>query len=208
MRKTGVLAIAIFLAAAGWTHASIRVGVMGGYALTPDKNYGEAVAYGVSVGLDLGKYFCVELSGLRFQYPVTTATTEGLSKGSLATLPVELSLKARFSSGGLAPYLSVGAGYYLNHFSLDSTVASGWEKVGFEITEKVDNVVGFHAAAGLELALSPTAAVCLEVRYCFARPNGSWQISDTGSGQVIAGDLKNLNLDSIIFNLGFAFSFK
>jgi len=209
MKRVTLSAFLFILGAAGWCQAAVHIGILGGYALATEKNYGQAFAYGASLTFDLHKNFAIELRGVRFQYSVE-GSADGLSKGTLAVLPLEIGLKGQFPLPGeqFTPFIVLGAGYSIHQFSLDSQVTGNWESIGFRITEKLNNAVVYHIGTGLEIALGRSVALVLEARFRIIQSQGSWTISDLVGNQETSGDLINLNQNSIVFGLGLQFSLR
>jgi opacity protein-like surface antigen len=132
-----------------------------------------------------------------------------LSKGKLTTMPLQLSLMGRFPVGRkLTPYVLAGVSYFLNSFTLDSSIASDWKTLGFTLTEKVDKVFGFHFGGGLELALGKKLSAAIDVRYCLAKAKGSWSMQDDRSSAETSGTLSDLKLDTMVFAAGLKYFFK
>jgi len=209
MKRAALSAILLMIITVGSSQADIHFSILGGYALPTQKNYARAFAYGAGLSFDLHRYFAIELSGIRFETSVAGAE-DGLSKGTLAVLPLEVSLKGQFplSGGRLTPYFAVGAGYSFYQFSLDPQIVANWEKVGFRITEKLDNAIGFHFGAGLEVALNASLALVFDAKYRFAEANAAWTMTDQTSNEAISGALEKLDQGSIVLGIGLKFSLR
>lgn len=208
MKRLLVLVLLLILLGAVSAEAEYRAGLIGGFALTPDGDYGDGPAFGLSLGVGLSKNFAVELSVLRSQFPAT-GTATGLGKGQVAVLPVELRILYRFTteSGRYAPYVAAGAGYSLTSFSLDSAMVGGWNTVGFDISETVKGGPCLSAAAGVEISMSAALVLTVEARYDLVRSKGSWQMTDRESGVAVSSTLDSLKLDSLLLGVGLKFSF-
>jgi opacity protein-like surface antigen len=209
MKRAALSAILILIIALGSSQAAIHIHILGGYALPTDKNYAQAFAYGAGLSYDLHKYFAIELSGIRYESSVV-GSVDGLSKGTLAVLPLEVSLKGQLplSGGRFTPYFAVGAGYSIYQFTLDPQIAADWEKVGFRITEKLDNSIGFHFGAGLEVALNRSLALVFDARFRFAEGNAAWTMTDQTGNEEISGNLEKLDQGSIVLGIGLKFSLR
>ena len=185
--------------------SSIRAIV--GYAMLSEENYGSGFKYGGSLCLEITKNIAIELSGIRFQSNVE-GNPEALSEGKLSIIPIQLSLKARFlMAGRFVPYVLGGGGYYLSSFALDEGIISNWDAFGFDIEEKVENAIGFHFGAGLDLFVTKNIALNADLRYCIANPKGSWTLTDQFAGIETSGSLEDLNLNSFMFGVGLKFYF-
>ncbi|MGB8951546.1 MAG: hypothetical protein WCC06_02610 [Candidatus Aminicenantales bacterium] len=188
--------------------AKVSTGILGGYALTSERNYGTGLTYGLNFCFEVSKSLAFELSGFRFQCPVNSAP-EGLSQGKLSVLPVLLSLQTRFPVNGnvYIPYIILGGGYYITHFTMDSAVSAQWEDVGFRIEEKIENAFAVHFGVGIEVFLNSKISVYFDARYGYARSNGSRTLSDSSSGEKIPETLESFNLDTLLIGMGIKFSF-
>lgn len=202
MKKIIVLAAAALLATAAPAAAGIRVGFAGGYALTPAANQGQGLALAAHVAFDLTPNLALEIGALRYQTPVT-ASTDGLSKGTLAVLPIEISLKVHFPvSSKLDLFAGAGGGVYLPHFSPDAAAVQTWTSVGFTPAENLNAAFGFHFRGGLELALGSRVGLVIETRYSSASAAGTWTLTDNRGGPSVNGKITGLSLDAIVFGLG------
>jgi opacity protein-like surface antigen len=197
-----ILAAALFFSAAVSAEAGFHIGLTGAYIRPLDKNQGGAPAYGLSVGLDLASNLSLDVSVLRYESAVT-ASTDGLSAGQLAVIPLEIGVDARFpfGDGKLAAWAGVAGGYALPQFTYDSTAASGWNAIGFTVVEKVRSGPCLGMMGGLEYALSSTSVLRLEVRYRLMKASGSWSMADRTGGLTQSGTLDNLNLDTLTLGL-------
>jgi outer membrane protein W len=192
------------------TNGSSRIGlgILGGYGLFSNSQYKGSVAVGATFLLGFSKNIAVEIAGIYLTGDVASAPAE-LSKGKLTAMPLQLSLMGRFPIGNkLTPYILAGGSYFLNSFTLDSTVADGWNAVGFTLTEKIDKTFGFHFGCGLEFAFSKTLSAAVDLRYCMAKANGNWSMKDNKSNIEDSGTLSDLNLNNMIFAFGLKYFFK
>jgi hypothetical protein len=204
MKKIVVLALAAsaFLATAAPAAAGIRIGFAGGYALALDANQGKGLALLAHISFDLAPNFALEIGALRYQTPVT-ASAAGLSKGTLAVLPIEMALKVHFPvSSKLELFAAAGGGAYVPQFNPDATATQTWASVGFTRTETLDAAFGFHFRGGLEWTVSRGVGLVLEARYATAKANGTWKLTDDRGGPSISGTITGLSLDAVVFGLG------
>jgi len=183
------------------------IGFLAGYSMPEENNYSSGLKYGGNICLGITKNISIELSGLRFQSDVE-GDPEALSKGKLSVIPIQLSIQAKFPiSSRLLPYLLGGGGYYLNRFNLDEEITDAWDALGFDLEEKVENAIGYHLGAGIDLFITKNIALNADVRYCIAKIKGSWTLTDQIIGTETSGDLEDLNLNSLIFGGGLKFYF-
>jgi len=194
----------------GFAPPMTGIGLMAGYALP--SGYGGGLAYGASFTFGFSSNFGIEIAGLRFQSavdePAAADRETALSKGKLAVMPVQISLVARFPlSPSLTPYVLAGGGYFLNKYTLDSGVQSDWEGLGFTISEKIENSIGFHFGVGLDVFMSSKLAIGAVAKYCMSTFKGSWSLTDTVSTTEATGELKDLKLKPFIVGLGLKYFF-
>jgi outer membrane protein W len=183
------------------------IGFLAGYAMPAENNYSSGLKYGGNICLGITKNISIELKGLSFQSDVE-GDPEALSKGKLSVIPIQLSIQARFPiSWRFLPYLLGGGGYYLNRFNLDQEITDAWDALGFDLEEKVENAIGYHLGAGIDLFVTRNIALNADVRYCIARIKGSWTLTDQIIGTETSGSLEDLNLNSLIFGGGLKFYF-
>ena len=183
------------------------VGFLAGYAMPTESNFSSGLKYGGNICLGITKNVSIELKGLSFQSDVE-GDPEALSKGKLSVIPIQLSVQARFPiSWRFLPYLVGGGGYYLNRFNLDKEITDAWDALGFDLEEKVENAIGYHIGAGIDLFLTKNIALNADVRYFIAKIKGSWTLTDQIIGTETSGSLEDLNLNSLIFGGGLKFYF-
>jgi len=183
------------------------IGVNAGYSITQEDNYSEGINYGGNFCLGIIEYLSLEVSGLRFQNDVE-GSFEGLSKGKLTVLPIQLSIQARLPvTRRFVPYIQGGGGYYLNSFTLDGEISDTWDALGFDVEEKIKNSFGYHFGAGLDFFITGKIAISTDFKYCIVKSKGSWSLTDQISGTVTSGDLENLNLNTMMFGVGLKFCF-
>jgi opacity protein-like surface antigen len=123
--------------------------------------------------------------------------------------PVTLSIQGRYPlNARFVPYISLGGGFYINKFTLDSGISKSWDDLGFDVSEKVKNCLGFHVGGGLDYYLTGDITVRVDVRYLLASTQGEWNQTDQISGVETSGEIKNLNLNSLVLGVGIKFQFR
>jgi outer membrane protein W len=183
------------------------VGFLAGYAMPALNNFSSGVKYGGNISLGITKNITIEIKGLSFQSDVE-GDPVALSKGKLSVMPIQLSIQARFPiAGRLHPYLLGGGGYYMNRFNLDQEIIDAWDALGFNLEEKVENAIGYHLGAGIDLFITKNIALNADAIYCIAKIKGSWTLTDQIIGTETSGVIENLNLNSLIFGGGLKFYF-
>ena len=214
MKKTVILCFMI-LSLTLFSNAAIKAGLCGGFALTNEANYGNGIAFGGHLGFELTPNIAVELRATRFSFDVTGSEIGiGLSKGTMAVMPLELNIQGRFPVGkSIIPYIALGLGYSLNSFDLDAELLDDWNAVGMTIEETVKSGLAIFAGLGLDFAIMPGPNpgqglfINLEARYMMSKTSGSWTFTDQVSKTSTGADLKDLKLDTIMFGLGFKYGF-
>jgi len=183
------------------------LGVMAGYSMLRDVHYSDEMNYGGNFCLGISKNVSIELSGLRFQNDVESSV-DGLSEGQLSVIPIQLSIQLRLPvTRYFVPYILGGGGYYLNSFALDEEIINAWDALGFDVNEKIENSIGYHAGAGFDIFITGKIALSVDVKYCLVKAKGSWSLSDQIGGTVTSGAIENLNLNTIMFGAGLKFCF-
>ncbi|MEA3421466.1 MAG: OmpW family outer membrane protein [Acidobacteriota bacterium] len=176
----------------------------------PSKSkYSEGVIYGGNICLLISKYLAIEMSGLSFQSDVEEGP-EALSAGKLSVIPISLSLQGRLPVNDfLTPYIEVGGSYFLNDFSLNDSIVSSWNNVGFDINEEVEKSIGLQVGMGLDLFISKSFIFNIDCKYFINNTNGSWELIDQVSNEKISGNLDGLDMSYIYigFGLKYLFSF-
>lgn len=202
MKNRLIVLSAIVLSLAAAARADIYLGGEGTYAFPADQPYSSRFGAGISAGWAWNSTFALEL-GLRY-WPVPVAgAIDGLSPGTLRVLPLEIALRGRWPLGScLRLGGEAGAGYAFYSFSLDESLQTGWEALGFSINESVKNGPVAHLGVGLEYALSPKMAIDIGIRYHLLRTKGEWSITDDASGATQAGTVEKLNFNAVILSVG------
>jgi len=181
------------------------LGLVGGYISTP--KCGSGPVFGGTFMLGISKNFALEIRASRFQGEVP-GEINGLSKGRLTTMPIQLSLLVRIPIGSrIVPYILGGGGYFLNDFKIDSTIASDWSAVGFTISEEIEGSAGFHFGTGLDFLLSSHVGLNADIRYSFTAAKGTWKLIDKYGVAQETGSLPDLKINPLAAGLGIRFGF-
>ncbi|HEX9901427.1 MAG TPA: outer membrane beta-barrel protein [Acidobacteriota bacterium] len=100
--------------------------------------------------------------------------------GSLSVIPISLNAVYKFDLGMVNPYISAGPAFFLGKLKIDTTIGLGdtwtyleggilWRAIDyFAIPAYVDqslNGIGFNIGAGLDVALSPSFGLTLDLAY-------------------------------------------
>ena len=191
-----------------FSNFNLGLGIDVGYAMPGDSLYSGALHYGAHVSYRLHRFLAVELSGFRFQSDVK-GDIEALSTGKLSMIPIILSIQGRYPlDARFVPYVSLGGGFYFNKFTLDTGISQSWDNLGFDVSEKIKNCLGFHVGGGLDYYLTEDIAVRVNVRYLLASTEGEWNQTDQISGVETSGEIKDLNLNSLVLGVGIKLRFR
>jgi outer membrane protein W len=183
---------------------TMGLGLEVGYILPSESNFNKIPGFGMSFFYSFSKQFRVELKGIFSSIEVQNSP-EGLSKGTLTVIPLQLSLQYRLRiSQPFFPYIGGGIGYYFNNFSPENNNA--WQALGFDVDEKVDSVFGYHFGAGIDFFFSSHIALNIDIRYCIASLTGNYIISEEMSG-ISHTDAIEVNLNHIVLGTGIKFLF-
>jgi outer membrane protein W len=178
------------------------LGLNGGYARPSESVYGGNSAFGLSFAYYLSTHFALEIGAYRTSSQVQESA-EGLSTGKFTTLPLSVSLLGRYPLGDrMVPYGTAGAVFHFNSFKVCSKCRELWDTLGFDIQERVDNALGFQVGAGVDYMLSRRIGLNVDLRYQFLSTGGTWAMSDLLSGLESSGNLKDLNLNTLVFRVG------
>jgi len=167
-----------------------------------DTPYSSNIGFGLAAGWELNPQLSLELGANRWALS-SAGIVDGLSLGKIASLPIELSLRARLPLGAKLNLLGdVGVGYAFHSFTIDESLAQSWKTVGFVIEESAKGGLAAHLGTGLEIVLSPRMSVDITARYYLMRTSGEWSITDDYSGESASGTLESLNFDALTFSVG------
>lgn len=199
-----VMLIILILVSAFYLGAENRffIGASGGYGGFSDHS-GKA-AFEIGAGYSFSKSL-VLLINTGYLSTDTDGKEEDFSTGKVSSVPVELSLKFRLSSSGkLIPWVSAGAGYYINSFSIESGMSSSYEKLGIKVSEEPDNSIGLLFGAGLDYMLGKSVYAGLSAKYVIAKTSADWSFRETGAGVERRGDFNStLNQLRVMMGIGF-----
>lgn len=170
-----------------------------------------------ALGLDAGYAGSGLMFGGSFDYGITENIRVGLSaltfpssieEGELRSIPIRVSIQRRFPvSKRFVPYIEGGVGYYFNDFSLDSEIVDGWNALGLDVKEEVQNSEGFHFGGGVDFFWTENMAINAAVEYCLLKPDVSYSMTDQVSGTEASGDIGDLNFNTIMFGVGLKYFF-
>lgn len=206
MKRLGLVLLAAGLLSASPALADVYLGFQGTASIPTGENYKARTGGILTAGWSWNPRFALEL-GLGYWPVPVTASSSGLSRGTLSMFPVEFAFRARWPVGTKFQLSGeAGLGNAFTAFSLDAETVAAWEALGFEIDELVKDDPSAHLGIGLEYALSERWSVTLGARYHILRTRGTWTITDTISGETASGNIKKLNFDAFTLSLGVKFA--
>ncbi len=178
------------------------LGLNGGYALPSEGAYGGNPAFGLSLAYYLNSHMALEMSAYRTSSRVEESL-EGLSAGRLTAFPLSISLLGRYPiTDRVVPYGTAGAVFHFNSFRVCSRCLETWDALGIDIQERMENALGFQVGGGVDYMLGRALGLNVEVRYHFMKSGGTWAMTDRLSGLETSGELKDLNLNALVFRVG------
>lgn len=180
------------------------IGLEAGFGMFQEAQFKEGTAISLNLFYTFTPKFRMELRGGYMSVKSDNEPT-GLSQGTLKVIPLQLSLQYRLKMGAkLFPYLTIGAGYYINSFDLEK--GGEWQALGYEINDDVDSGAGFHAGLGLDYFFSPSVAFALDARYVFANLKGTHSISEVVTGITNTGEI-DVPMNHFTVGVGLRFLF-
>jgi len=168
---------------------------------------GESLSGGVEIFFRVSKNFSLQLTGKTFNVNVERDPA-GLNKGKLNGMPVQLSFMGCWPIGShFIPYAAAGFGIHFGSFALDPGLTTGWEQLGFDIEEKINNGFGWHIGIGSDLYVMKNIVLNGEVRYSVFSAEADWSITEKMTDLNAAGKIEQYDLDFISFGLGLRYLF-
>lgn len=202
------------LAAAPWgpEGRGLSFSVRADCVLTPADDLDNGFGAGASLGLALNDYVGFELSA-EFSRVASTGTTAGtgpiLDAGHLSQIPIQLLVRLRLplSDFPITPFATGGAGIAINSFSLDDTIVSSYNTLGFDAAESVKSSFVWSLGGGLEYAATDRLMIEARFLYRHCTADGTFSLTDQITGESATGTLSKLNLSSSLIGLGITYKF-
>lgn len=185
----------------------IGLGLDLGYALPSESEFASDLNYGGELYLLITQNIGIELSGLNFQSDVS-GNPNKLSSGELTVTTLSINIEGRLPvSNLLTPYITAGGSYFMNDFSLASSIVNSWSALGFDIKEEVEKGMGFNIGAGLDLSVTDKFIIGIEGRYFINKQNGSWELTDQISSIKTNGSLGEIDMSHFCIGIGLKYLF-
>ncbi len=190
----------------------LRLSLNGDYVITSATDQNNGFGAGASLALAVSPNLSFELNA-QFTSVATTGTTTGgepiLQQGRLRQIPIQLlaQLRLPLPSLPLVPYITAGAGYSLNSFSLDETLVAGFDDLGIDVTEDIANSFVWTVGAGIDYLASPELVFNVHALYRSSSADADWSFTDQVSGEAVQGTLTGLGLKDIVLGIGIGYRF-
>ncbi|MFC1813353.1 OmpW family protein [Thermodesulfobacteriota bacterium] len=160
----------------------------------------------VLIELDLTYFFCryfsLELSAgyVKTDMDYSSSGFKGMY-GELEQVPILLTARVHWPvTERLRPYIGGGAGYYINDIDKVEGPADFFFGAPPAVEALIDEVFGFHAAAGIEFFISDHFAFNLDVKYI-------WQETNIGFDGAGFDSSDSSNLDALVAGVGVKYYF-
>jgi len=152
----------------------------------------EDAMYGVNLTYFAHRYLSLELS---VNYVETDVYLDDFDIGELEQIPILLSLRTHLSTNPkVSPYLTVGIGYYINDFDMDSSIPAGYDL-------DPDDSFGYHLGGGVEYFIIEHFALNLDFKFMWTNVD-----FDGTAGGVRIRDEK-VDVDTFTSGVGFKYYF-
>lgn len=179
----------------------IGIGLDMGYSMPSNTFHDNSFTFGGKLSFIFGRYFGIEINGLFHKLSVLE-DQNAFSNGELTNAIFDLSLQGRLPIGQkMGAFLFAGINYNLNNFTINNDLLNSWKELGIDITETIDNNMGFHLGAGLDFFITKKLAVGMNIKYVISKPNGSWVFVDQLSNIEINDSFEKLNLNSLYLGI-------
>ena len=197
MRKI-VIFLLFILTSVSISFPEIQVGVISGISWMSDSKYKGGFTYGGILEVGIMKYLSLE-GYFSFQNFGVSPDQNSLSKGEAKTTRFLLAVKGRYPvlNNKLYPFVSIGFGYALNKFELDSNILNEWANIGFNVKEEIKNLSILNISFGADYFVLSHLSIGAKFIYSSSSPDGSWSQSDIYSNENVGGNFSKLNFNSI-----------
>ncbi len=185
----------------------LRFNLNGDYVITSAEDQNNGFGGGASLALSLSRNISLELNA-QFTSVATTGTTTGtesiLQKGRLSQIPIQALIQLRLPLPTLpiVPYITAGAGYSLNSFSLDETLVADFDDLGIDVAESVSGSFVWTVGAGIDYLASPQLVLNIHALYRGSSADADWTFTDQVTGETAQGTLTGIGLKDIVLGVG------
>jgi outer membrane protein W len=124
-----------------------------------------------------------------------------LSEGDYSLLWIEGTFLLRGKSPKVQPYGGIGGGYYITGHELSSRVTSLLALFGIRGKEDIQDVFGIHFRGGLDVPISLTVAINVDLKYVILKPDVKVEATNIYTYQT-ASVTESVDLSTFIIGFG------
>jgi len=172
-------------------------------AVDVESEFDEAVLIEFDLTYFFCRYFSLELSAgyVKTDMDYSESGSEGMY-GELEQVPILLTARIHWPiNEWFSPYIGGGAGYYINGIDkAEEGPADFFSGAPPAVEALVDEVFGFHAAAGIEFFINDHFALNLDVKYI-------WQETNIGFDGAGFDSSDSSHLDALTAGVGLKYYF-
>ena len=175
---------------------SFALGLKVQYA-DPVKNiYDGDFMSGILFNLKMGDNFMIEVDSGNWKSQIKEKNY--LYPGELSVTPILVSGIFIYPvRDSFHPYVSIGFGYYFNHFQISEDLVTIPE---IKINQNVEDDFGFQSGLGFDYFIASSFALNLDVKYCWISPKGETVITYVENNK-INQKIFNLNLNNLLYRI-------
>jgi len=133
----------------------------------------------------------------------TDVKVNKLSEGNYSLLWIEGTMLLRSQSPIIQPYGGLGVGYYITGHELSSNVDRFFAQYGLLGKEDIQDNIGIHLRSGLDIPISWTMSINLDIKYIFLKPNVKVKVTNLYTSESVKVT-EAVDLSTLLF--GFSFS--
>lgn len=143
----------------------------------------------------------------------TTGTVQAnpnrLSGGRYQFIPIQAGFRVGRSFGDWTfLYLTGGGAYTIHRITVDDSVRSTWDRLGFEVQERVDPLLRLYVGLGGLHPISNRFLVSLDLRFVIGgKTSGRWSLQDRRTQTTASGDIPDVSTGGLTFRGGLAYAF-
>ena len=124
-----------------------------------------------------------------------------ISEGDYSLLWLEGTLLLQGKSPKVQPYGGIGGGYYITSHELSSRLNNILSLLGVRAKEDIQDVFGIHFRGGLNVPVSPTVALNLDLKYVILKPDVKVEATNLYTFRT-ASVTESLDLSTFIIGFG------
>lgn len=213
LKITLLAALALALTAGPGLAGDIGLGVLINYKATESYNLDDAkVEFDAAMTDDFTvTYFFTDFLSLEgaigYAKLGVDQKTEGvdaikMSVGDLTQIPISLTARAHYRTDRFMPYVGVGILYSFNSLDVDATTKELVDNIsGLAYDMDVDNDFGYHVNAGVEVLVTDSISIPVNVRYLWS----SAEFKEVLDGKQL--DPEDVDMNALSFGAGLKITF-